>query len=345
MNNISDKELLQQIIEHEKTCNEIGKIGSLAYIDYICDMNNHEKVKKYQEACEFVAKESAKLTEFVLEIAKLDEKRLKLPIFEHYWPFLRDCLRGKPHQLTAELETAFKQKSITGTSAWSRFFDEFTTSLKFNINGKQVDIGEATHNSTHKDEAVRKTSLEEVGKVLGKNIKTFTFITNTLSKDKQIEDEYRKFPNPISSRNFDNFIEDDIVLNLIDTVKENYPNISHRYYKIKAKLLGKEKLKYWDRNAPLPFSSDAKYEYEEAKEVVLEAYKSFSPQAAEIGELFFKNNWIDPFPRDGKDTGAFSHPVVPSEHPFILMNFYGTDRCVATLAHELGHGIHQYLAK
>jgi oligoendopeptidase F len=194
------------------------------------------------------------------------------------------------------------------------------------------------------DDEVRKKAAKAIEKTFAQNAKTFAFITNTLAKDKAVEDAWRGFENPISARNLSNFVEDETVELLCNKVKENYAAISHRYYKIKAKILGKKSLNYWDRNAPLSKFDDKKISWEDAKKLVLEAYEEFSPEMKKIGEMFFEKNWIDAAVKTGKDSGAFSHPCVPQVHPYILMNYQGKIRDVMTLAHELGHGIHQFLA-
>ena len=177
-----------------------------------------------------------------------------------------------------------------------------------------------------------------------KHGKLFALITNTLAKDKAIEDKWRNFLKPISSRNMQNFIEDEVVEALITSVKGQYSNLSHRYYRIKAGWMGQDKLDYWDRNAPLPNADDREIPWDEAVETVLTAYESFSPSLRELGELFFTRPWIHALPSEGKDSGAFAHPTVPDVHPYLLVNYKGKIRDVMTLAHELGHGVHQVLA-
>jgi oligoendopeptidase F len=195
-----------------------------------------------------------------------------------------------------------------------------------------------------KDNLVRKKAAKSFGAVLEQNIKLFSLITNTLAKDKEIEDKWRNFPRAVSSRNLSNQVEDEVVDALSGAVKHSYADLAHRYYKLKASWLGVEVMDYWDRNAPLPGSNEAYIPWEDAKDIVLTSYHSFDPQLGHIAEEFFVKKWIDADPRSGKDSGAFSHPTVPSVHPYILMNYHGKIRDVMTLAHELGHGIHQVLA-
>jgi oligoendopeptidase F len=214
----------------------------------------------------------------------------------------------------------------------------------FDTAEKPLSIAEVLDKMSDKDERVRKIAAKALGKTLGDNIRLFSHITNTLAKDKQIDDTWRKYPSPISSRNLSNQVEDEVVDALASTVKNNYENLAHRYYALKAKWMGKEKLEYWDRNAPLPDNDTKEYSWEEAKDIVRNAYSRFSEDMAVIGQKFFDNNWIDVPQREGKDSGAFAHPTVPSAHPYLLLNFMGKTRDVMTLAHELGHGVHQVLS-
>jgi oligoendopeptidase F len=179
---------------------------------------------------------------------------------------------------------------------------------------------------------------------MGANLRTFALITNTLAKDKEIEDRWRGFARPISARNLSNYVEDEVVDALIGAVRASYPTLSHRYYRLKARWYGVDKLDYWDRNAPLPKADEKTIPWTEATNTVLAAYGAFSPALAEVGSQFFKHAWIDAPTRPGKNPGAFAHPTVPSAHPYLLLNYQGRTRDVMTLAHELGHGVHQILA-
>ena len=191
---------------------------------------------------------------------------------------------------------------------------------------------------------VRRSAAKSLGKILGQNIKIFSTITNTLAKDKSINDDWRKLPNPVSARNLSNVVEDEVVEALAKTVKSSYKKLSHRYYALKANWFGKKYLKYWDRNAPLPFQSKKTYNWENAREIVTDAYCNFNPSIGNIVQKFFKESWIHAPVQKGKSPGAFSASTVSSVHPYILVNFQGKSRDVATLAHELGHGVHQFLA-
>ncbi len=236
------------------------------------------------------------------------------------------------------------EKTVTGRRAWTRLFDETTAALRFPYDGRQLTSAEVFDLLQDKDRAKRERAGHTIAEVLGRNVRLFALITNTLAKDKQLEDGWRKFARPISSRNLANQVEDDVVDALITAVRTAYPQLSHRYYALKARWLGLERLEYWDRNAPLPEGSDKRVPWSEAKVIVLEAYRRFAPQLAEIVDRFFARGWIDAALRPGKDAGAFCHPTVPSVHPYVLMNYQGRPRDVMTLAHELGHGVHQTLA-
>jgi len=345
---LSAPELLVAIVAYEKICELIGKVSSFAQLVYAADLSNQKNIAFNQNTQETLSKSETELVFFSLEINKIEDKKLatllKNASLKKYEPFIRDTRQFKKHQLSQDLEKFSLEKNTTGRSAFIRLFDETVNNLKFSYRGKVLNSQEIFNLMSSTDEKVRKDAGKSVGKTLKENSKTFTFITNTLAKDKAIDDEWRGFAKPISARNLSNFVEDEIVETLINTVKKNYAKTSHRYYKIKAKLLGKKVMNYWDRNAPLSASENKLISWESAKNLVLEAYTEFSPALSKIGKTFFDKNWIDAAVKSGKDSGAFSHPCVPSVHPYILMNYQGKVRDVMTLAHELGHGVHQVLS-
>jgi oligoendopeptidase F len=291
---------------------------------------------------------STALLFFTLELNRLDdpdlEAKLADPTLARYRPWLRDTRAFRPHQLTDELEKLLHEKSVAGRAAWVRLFDETIADLRFPFRSKELTEPEALDLLSDKDPEIRREAAQTIGEVLGKNTRTFALITNTLAKDKEIEDRWRRFPRPISSRNLANFVEDEVVDALIAAVHDSYPRLSHRYYKLKAHWLGVEELPFWDRNAPLPEQDERTISWSEAEETVLSAYGAFSPEMAAVGGRFFAGRWIDAPLRPGKASGAFAHPTVPSAHPYLLLNYQGKTRDVMTLAHELGHGVHQLLA-
>lgn len=345
LDTLSPESLFSVIKLWEGLCDGMGRIGSYAYLCYATNLTSEEEILFYQFVSEKIAEISSKFVCFKLELNALEGEVLDAKSLVFYKPFLEQNSIFKPFELSKDLEEMLIRKSVTSSSAWVRFYDETLASLKFNFNGKSFNISKILDKLSSQKSEERELAGKEIGRVMKDNITTFSFIINTLMKDCEIENEYRGFKNPIDSRNLANFVETEVVDCLIQTVKKNYASISHEYYKVKAKIFGKESLKYWDRNAPLPFDDDTTFSFDEAKKIVLESYAEFSPQMAEIAEFFFKNNWIDAAAKDGKQSGAFAHPTTPSSNPFIMLNFLGKARDVSTMAHELGHGIHQYLAR
>jgi oligoendopeptidase F len=250
----------------------------------------------------------------------------------------------RAHQLSDELERMLHQKYVVGHAAWTRLFDETMARLRFPLGKESLTSAEVLNKLSDRDGAVRKAAAKSVGQVLGDNQRIFALITNTLAKDKEIEDDWRGFARPVSARNLANYVEDEVVDALVQAVRDSFPRLAHRYYALKAKWMGVETLPYWDRNAPLPEDADATIPWDQARQTVLDAYAAFSPRLADVGRRFFDQRWIDAPVRPGKSPGAFAHPTVPSAHPYLLLNYQGRIRDVMTLAHELGHGVHQVLA-
>jgi oligoendopeptidase F len=336
------------IAEYERLDEIIDRVMSYAQLVYSGDMSSAENGRFYQSMQERVTEIGSDLLFFSLEINRIEdadlEEKLQSPELAHYRSWLRDVRVFRPHQLSDELEEMLHEKSVAGRGAWMRLFDETMAGLRFEMDGETLTAAEVLDRLSHKDGAVREAAARSLAKVLGANTKLFALVTNTLAKDKEVEDKWRKYPQPISSRNRVNQVEDEVVDALVDAVSSRYSRLSHRYYAIKAKWFGVEQLDFWDRNAPLPDDDDTVIGWDEARRTVLDAYGAFSPQMAKIGTRFFTGNWIDAPVRPGKASGAFSHPTVPSAHPYILLNYQGKTRDVMTLAHELGHGVHQVLA-
>lgn len=346
---LKSEEIAKAISQYEEISEKIGEIGSYAYLVYASDLGNKEILSFYQNTSECLNKYQTHLVFLTIELNEISDKDLQNhikqnPTLKKYQPFFRDIRVFKKYQLEEKLEKFSLEKNISGRSAWIRLFDETVNNLQFEYDSKVLNSSQIFDLMQNKDEKIRKKAAKSIGKTLQDNSKIFAYITNILAKDKEIDDNWRGFKTPIQSRNLSNFVDDKIVETLIKKVKANYKETSHRYYKIKAKFLGKKYLNYWDRNAPLS-QNDEKISWEEAKSLVLSSYQEFSPQMAKIAKEFFDKKWIDAQVRNGKDSGAFSHPTTPSKHPYILMNYQGKVRDVMTLAHELGHGIHQYLAR
>jgi len=345
---LDSRSLFKAIQEFEKIDERIHKILSFAQLLISENIEDEKNKIFFQQIKEKITKFSFCLIFFTLELNQINQKKinhlLKDKNLRLYKTWIEISRSFKPHQLEKNLEKLMQDKNVTSSRSWVRLFDETIAALRFKFNDKDLTSSEIFNYFADKKSINRKKAAKSVGEVLSKNINIFSTITNTLAKDKVINDEWRKFPNPVRSRNLSNVVEDNVVETLSKAVIESYPRLSHRYYKMKAKWFGKKTLKYWDRNAPLPFQTTRKYSWLEAKKIVLEAFNNFNKEIGKIAELFFDKNWIHASIIEGKSPGAFSASTVPSVHPYILLNFYGKTRDVSTLAHELGHGIHQYLA-
>jgi oligoendopeptidase F len=345
-----DGDALAEMIERYERLEEwLGRAMSYAQLLHAANTEDPEIGRFFQTVQERVNEIGTQVLFVTLELNRIEDDALEGKLaasarLAHYGPWIRDVRSFRPHQLDDEIERVLHEKTVTGRRAWTRLFDETMAALRFPYDGRELTSAEIFDLLQDKDRAKRARAAHAIAEVLGRNTRLFALITNTLAKDKQLEDGWRRFPRPISSRNLANQVEDEVVDALITAVKSTYPRLSHRYYALKARWLGLERLEYWDRNAPLPEDSDKRVPWSEAKVIVLEAYRRFSPTLAGIVDRFFARGWIDAALRPGKDAGAFCHPTVPSVHPYVLMNYQGRPRDVMTLAHELGHGVHQTLA-
>ena len=345
---LSAIKLLKAIEEIEKIDEIMDKILSYAHLLVSENIQNEKNKIFFQQMQEKITKFSSMLIFFTLELNQISDKKIKIFFKEKklikYKNWIINRRSFKPYQLDKKLEKLLQDKSLTSSSAWIRLFDDTIAALRFPFKNKLLSSAEILNFLSDNKSSTRKAAAKSVGKTLGKNINLFATITNTLAKDKSINDEWRKLPNPVSARNLSNVVEDKVVEALSNTVSDSYKKLSHRYYAIKAKWFGLKKLKYWDRNAPLPFQSKKQYTWDSAREIVTKAYTDFNPSIGKIVEIFFEKSWIHAPVMTGKSPGAFSASTVPSVHPYILLNFQGKSRDVATLAHELGHGVHQYLS-
>ncbi|MDW3206625.1 MAG: M3 family oligoendopeptidase [Alphaproteobacteria bacterium] len=346
---LTGAQLAEAITEYEAIDEVLSRVMSYAQLLHAGDVTDPKIGQFYQTMREKATEANGHLLFFTLELNKVSDEALDARLAEsealrRYRPWL-DALRlFRPHQLSDEVERLLLDKSVAGSGAWMRLFDETSASLRFPFREELLTQTEILHKMQDRDAAVRKEASQVLGTVLGENISTFALITNTLAKDKEVEDKWRGFARPISSRNLANQVEDEVVNALIQAVRDMYPRISHRYYRLKAKWMGRDKLDYWDRLAPPPADDDRTFTWDDAQSIVMDAYSAFSPDMAAVGKRFFDNAWIDVPPRPGKAGGAFAHPTVPSAHPYLLLNFQGKARDIMTLAHELGHGVHQVLA-
>lgn len=348
LSELAGQELYLAISTFEEIGEMQGRIMSYAYLVYAGNMSDPEIGKFFQTMQEKVNAISTDLLFLTLELNKIDETILtemyEGSSLKKYEPWIRNVRALQPYQLSDELEKLLHEKDIAGRSAWVRLFDETIAGLKFDVDGEEMASQQVLHLLSNKESDVRKKAAKSLGKVFGENVRLFSLVTNTLAKDKAIEDDWRGVNNPADMRHLSNQVEPEVVDALSAAVQASYPTLSHRYYALKAKWMGVEKLDYWDRNAPLPEEDDRIIPWNEARDTVLDAYGRFSPELSELGRKFFENPWIDAAVRPGKSPGAFAHPTVPSAHPYLLLNYQGNTRDVMTLAHELGHGVHQVLA-
>lgn len=336
------------IAAYENISEELSRVYNYAHLDRQTKLDDAKAGQLYQTVMEKANDINTALLFFRLEINKIPEKVLRKKLSDRavsrYAPFLDQTRSFRKHQLSDEVEKILHERAVTGSAAWIRLFDETSAKLRFDVNGRKLTETDAFHLLLSRDAKVRKAAALAIEKTLGENIGTFALILNTMAKEKDTDDRQRGFKSVTAARNLENQVEDEVVDALAKAVKESYPRLSHRYYKLKAKWMGKKKMDYWDRNAPLPFSPNKKFSWDEARKSVLDAYGAFHSDMKKTGQRFFDEGWIDAAPKAGKDSGAFSAPTVPSVHPYILMNFKGDIGDVMTLAHELGHGVHQVLS-
>jgi oligoendopeptidase F len=340
--------LAEAVRRYEAIEDVLGRLISYAGLLYSGNTTDPAIGKFYGDMQERITAASLHLLFFTLELNRVDdaalEKAMADPALGHYRPWLEDIRKDKPYQLEDRIEQLFHEKSVTGYSAFNRLFDETMVGLRFKIGKKSLTQEQVINLLQDAKPANRKAAAEAMAKTFKENVRLFALISNTLSKDKEISDRWRGFKDVAESRHLANRVEPEVVEALVTSVRAAYPRLSHRYYALKARWFGKKTLQHWDRNAPLPQVAMRTIHWSEAQSTVLTAYGAFSPKMASIAERFFKDRWIDAPARPGKSPGAFAHPTVPSAHPYVLLNYQGKPRDVMTLAHELGHGVHQVLA-
>ncbi len=340
--------LAAPVRRYEKIEDLLGRLISYAGLVYSGNTTDPVRAKFYGDVQERITSISLHLLFFALELNRIDdaamEKAMADPALGHYRPWIEDVRKEKPYQLEDRIEQLFHEKSVSGYSAWNRLFDETMAGLRFKVDGQELAIEPTLNFLQDSDGAKRKAAAEALAATFRDNVRLFSLVTNTLAKDKDISDRWRGFQDVADARHLSNRVEREVVNALVSAVRAAYPRLSHRYYKLKASWFGKDKLPHWDRNAPLPQVPMRSFKWDEARDTVLSAYGAFSPKMKDIAERFFNDRWIDAPVRPGKAPGAFAHPTVPSAHPYVLLNYQGKPRDVMTLAHELGHGVHQVLA-
>ena len=347
LSTLSAKDFSEALKLLEKNAVLGGRLGGFAYLNMSTQMKNQKAMIFYQNISETLTDYAKPTVFFSLELNQVSEAKIKEWLKDEkvafYKPFLKRVRKYKKYELSEELEEILLEKSVTSSEAWVRLYEETSSRLIYTVDGKTYNDAEVSKLLLDKNADTRHKAGAELNRVAAQNAPLFALIYNMIMKDKSIEDNKRGFKKPVSARNTAEDVKDEAVETLARSVKENYKNIAHRFYKLKAKWLGVNKISYWDRNAPLPFSSDVSYSWNEAVQTVLNGYEKFSPKLKKIAEDFFKNNWIDVPPRDGKRSGAYCSGPIASEHPYLFLNFTGKQNDVLTLAHELGHGCHHQL--
>jgi oligoendopeptidase F len=340
--------LAKAVARYEAIDDRLGRLMSYASLMYAGNTTDPARAKFYGDVQERITAASLHLLFFTLELNRVDDAQLEAamqdPALGHYRPWIEDVRKEKPYQLEDRVEELFHEKSVTGYSAWNRLFDETIASLRFKVAGKKLAIEPTLNLLQDVDGKKRKAAAEALAATFKENLRPFVLITNTLAKDKEISDRWRGFKDIADARHLSNRVEPEVVEALVSAVRAAYPKLSHRYYALKAKWFGKKRLPHWDRNAPLPKVPQRTIPWGDARATILTAYGAFSPKMAAVADQFFTKSWIDAPVRPGKQPGAFAHPTVPSAHPYVLLNYMGKPRDVMTLAHELGHGVHQVLA-
>ena len=346
---LSADELLTAIQRNEKISEIAGRIMSYAGLRYYQLTTDAGRAKFMSDCQDKITTFTTPLVFWSLEFNRIEDAHYDALMassadLARYKPVLDRMRAMKPYQLSDELEKYLHDASVVGSTAWNKLFDETIAGLKFTIDGEEKNIEATLDLLSDQNRDEREKGARELARVFGENIKTFARVHNTLAKEKEIDDRWRGFESPQMARHLSNHVEPEVVEALRTAVVEAYPRLSHRYYALKAKWLGLDKLQVWDRNAPLPMEADRTVKWDEAEKIVMDAYGAFDPRMADIAEPFFTKGWIDAGVKAGKAPGAFAHPTVTTVHPYVMLNYLGKPRDVMTLAHELGHGVHQVLA-
>ncbi|MDD9877621.1 MAG: M3 family oligoendopeptidase [Magnetovibrio sp.] len=348
LDDLSGGALAAAISAYEEISEKLYRAMSYAHLLHATNITDPEIGQFFQTLQERVNAITTEMLFFTLELNDLDEAvlagQLDDPAAARYAPWIRDTRAFRPHQLSEDLEKLLHEKEVAGRRAWVRLFDEHMAHMRFDLDGAERTLSDTLNRLTDADGGRRKDAATALAQGLKADERLFAMITNTLAKDKEIEDRWRGYETPAQSRHLANRVETEVVDALTSAVRDSYADLAHRYYGLKAVWMGADRLDWWDRNAPLPDDSDRRFSWSEAKDTVLGAYAGFDTGMAATARRFFDEDWIDAPPREGKASGAFAHPTVPSVHPYVLLNYHGKARDVMTLAHELGHGVHQVLA-
>ena len=347
--NLSPEDWLTCIRAYEQIDLKAGRIMSFIGLRYYQNTTDAERAKAMSDAQDKITAFTTPLVFFSLEVNRIDDAVMEKnyagnPDFARYKPIFDRMRALRPYQLSDELEKFLHDQSTVGAAAWNRLFDETIAGLEFQIGDETRGLEATLNDLTEQDRDTREVAAHELARVFGENVKLFARVHNTLAKEKEIEDRWRKMPSPQMGRHLSNHVEPEVVEALRNAVVNAYPKLSHRYYELKRQWLGLDTMEVWDRNAPLPMESDRLVGWDDARETVMAAYGEFDPRMADLAEPFFSKGWIDAPVKPGKAPGAFAHPTVADAHPYVMLNYLGKPRDVMTLAHELGHGVHQRLA-
>ncbi len=340
-----DAEELREIIEQQYELYRVNnRVESYAAMVFSVDSTNHAAGALLQQASETESYLKQQTVFFDLEWNALEDAHvaelLANPVLAPYAHHLEVARADKPHKLTEAEERIVLEKDVVGINAWNRFYDQFLTSLRYDLDGESKNLSEVLNKGFSPDRDLRQRALEAVGETLRKNLQHLSFMYNVMATNKAIDDRLRQYPTWVSSRNMRNKAPDSVVDALIESVTSNYEIVA-RHYRLKRVLLGLDELHEYDRYAPLATKeSDKVYSWDEAKSIVLNAFYAFDEQTGQAAQRFFDENWIHAAPSDTKRGGAYATPITPDVHPYVFMSYNGTARDVMTLAHELGHGIH-----
>ena len=342
------KGLLDCVLRNEKINQIAGRIMSFAGLRYYQLTTDAGRAKFMSDCQEKVTNFTTPLVFFSLELNKLPDDHLDLLLAQNadlarYKPVFDRVRAMKPYQLSDELERFLHDLGVVG-DAWERIFDETIAGLEFEVDGDTLGIEGTLNLLTDPDRSSREAAAHALADVFGSNVKTFARVHNTQAKEKEIIDRWRGMETAQTARHLSNHVEPEVVEALRNAVVKAYPKLSHRYYELKRKWLGLDIMQVWDRNAPLPMEDPRVVDWTQAEKTVMDAYNAFDPRMGKLAEPFFRKGWIDAAVKPGKAPGAFAHPTVTDVHPYVMLNYLGKPRDVMTLAHELGHGVHQVLA-
>ena len=342
-------DILACVQRYEKIDMIAGRLMSFAGLRYYQHTTDPTRTKFMSDMQEAITTATTPLVFFSLEFNRIEDNAYEALMaanadLARYRPVLDRMRAMKPYQLSDELEKFLHDQSTVGSAAWNKLFDETIAGLSFDVDGEKLGIEATLNLLTEQDRAKREAGARALAETFQARVSLFARVHNTITKEKEIEDRWRKLPTPQAGRHLANHVEPEVVEALRDAVVAAYPRLSHRYYALKAKWLGLETMQVWDRNAPLPMEDTALVNWSQARRTVMEAYSAFDPRMADLAEPFFDKGWIDAAVKEGKAPGAFAHPTVADAHPYVMLNYLGKPRDVMTLAHELGHGVHQRLA-